>query len=506
MKTNTRFAIAAAVTALMSSTALAADLGGNCCADLEERIAELEATTVKKGNRKINLTISGWIGQQVMFWDDGTQSDMYIGDGGNIFSRFRFTGTAKISPTLTAGFTYEFGANATAIGSMNQLNGGDKLGGSGVGGGGCGGSTTSTNITTASTIGCATIRDTTVYLRDTRLGMVKIGQGSTATDNLVLIDLAGLDIAATPDVALYMGGMLLRGNNGLFGGSTNNAWASAIRGHESWDTNRREHILYETPTLAGFTLQAAVAADNYWDVALRYAGEFNGVRIAAGIGYQEDTDFNGNNQLFNQGGALCVSNCDVKSKEVKGSASILHVPTGLFLTGAAGQREISGSNSIASGAYVGPDVRFFWLAAGVSQNFFGIGKTVLFGEYGEHKGGLAEQAFLGNVSNFCFAASGCDSTVTSWGLGVNQYIDAAAMQVFATYKSFSLDTAGFVGIHFANAHFAGIVIGDLFNRRAKHLAGTAPRSPKIDQHRLAALQNLRRKIGFRELQNISGHE
>ena len=197
------------------------------------------------------------------------------------------------------------------------------------------------------------------------------------------------------------------------------------------------------------SLQAAVAADNYWDVALRYAGEMGGFRIAGGIGYQEDTDFNGTNGNFNQNGALCNTNCDIKSKEVKGSLSIMHVPTGLFVTGAAGQRQLSGTNlggaSAPLASYNGPDVRFFWLAAGVSQNFFGIGKTVLFGEYGEHRGGLAEQAFLGNVSNFCFAASGCDSTVTSWGLGVNQYIDAAAMQVFATYKSFSLDTAGFVG-------------------------------------------------------------
>ena len=33
---------------------------------------------------------------------------------------------------MTVGFTYEFGANSTSIGSMNQLNGGDKLGGTGV--------------------------------------------------------------------------------------------------------------------------------------------------------------------------------------------------------------------------------------------------------------------------------------------------------------------------------------------------------------------------------------
>ena len=57
---------------LTAGSASAADLGGNCCADLEERIAELEATTARKGNRKVSLTISGWVGEQVMWWDDGS--------------------------------------------------------------------------------------------------------------------------------------------------------------------------------------------------------------------------------------------------------------------------------------------------------------------------------------------------------------------------------------------------------------------------------------------------
>jgi hypothetical protein len=43
----------AAATLLVASTAwtpaIAADLGGDCCADLEERVAELEATTARKG-------------------------------------------------------------------------------------------------------------------------------------------------------------------------------------------------------------------------------------------------------------------------------------------------------------------------------------------------------------------------------------------------------------------------------------------------------------------------
>src|SRR4029077_2058614 len=39
--------------------AKAADLGGDCCADLEERVAELEATTARKGNKKVSVQIYG---------------------------------------------------------------------------------------------------------------------------------------------------------------------------------------------------------------------------------------------------------------------------------------------------------------------------------------------------------------------------------------------------------------------------------------------------------------
>ena len=65
---------------LSAGSASAADLGGNCCADLEERIAELEATTARKGNRKVSLTISGWVAEQVMYWDDGfDEQNVYVG-------------------------------------------------------------------------------------------------------------------------------------------------------------------------------------------------------------------------------------------------------------------------------------------------------------------------------------------------------------------------------------------------------------------------------------------
>jgi hypothetical protein len=450
MRTSTQYALAAALaTTLMGGSAYAADLGGNCCADLEERVAELEATTVRKGNRKVSVQLSGFVSHNVIWWDDGTQSDTYIADGGNYGSRWRVRGDAKINPQLTAGFLYEFQNNSNGVQALNQLNGGDDLGFTGAAG-------AAANQTTGVTV----LRDSTVWLRHNQLGMVKIGHGSTATDNLVLIDLGGTTGAATSDIALYNGGFILRSNAGLLadgaGGGTTPAtnvnWAQAIRGHESWDTSRRNHVLYETPTLHGFNVQTAVAEDNYWDIALRYAGEFNGIRIAAGIGYQVDTEFNGPNSAAAgmTGGALCTANCDVKATDLKGSASVLHVPTGLFATFAGGRRELEGSNanSVAT-TYTGPDLKFWYLSGGIARNFFGIGNTVLFGEISNSQGGLEQAAFLGTTSNvgYTLNVGGVRTTseVDHWGLGITQYVDAAAMEVYAAYKNYSLDATGFAG-------------------------------------------------------------
>src|SRR5262245_59788439 len=92
---------------LRMGSAKAADLGGNCCADLEERVAELEATTVRKGNRRVSLTVSGQVNRSLLYWDDGFQSDLYSVDNAIANSRFRFTGSAKINSELTAGFYME---------------------------------------------------------------------------------------------------------------------------------------------------------------------------------------------------------------------------------------------------------------------------------------------------------------------------------------------------------------------------------------------------------------
>jgi hypothetical protein len=64
-------------TVFVAKHAKAADLGGDCCADLEERVAELEATTARKGNKKVSVQIYGKVNRAVMFWDDGGEQNVF---------------------------------------------------------------------------------------------------------------------------------------------------------------------------------------------------------------------------------------------------------------------------------------------------------------------------------------------------------------------------------------------------------------------------------------------
>src|SRR5262245_58968722 len=112
----------ASLLVLGAMQAQAADLGGDCCADLEERIAELEATTARKGNRRVSLTVSGWVNEAVFFWDDGTERNVYVGTNKLERSRFKFAGEAKIDKDWSAGYTIEVGVVGDDSGSWDQTN------------------------------------------------------------------------------------------------------------------------------------------------------------------------------------------------------------------------------------------------------------------------------------------------------------------------------------------------------------------------------------------------
>ena len=440
MTTLSRISMAAVAALLVGmGPASAADLGGNCCADLEERVAELEATTARKGTRKVSVTISGQISQQLMFWDDGVQKDMYISGPAQSNSRWRITGSAKISPSISAGFIYEFEAFRSGSTSQNQSNGPGP------------GNTVGSSFPVSRDVGddggasSANLREAMAWIEHERLGRVSLGAGSSAANNIILVDLSGKGQAGSNDVRLMSSGFRIRSNSGGFTPG-NRTWANFFQGGQDWLNERNQHIQYRTPTIAGFTLGASVGEDNYWDVALRYAGEFNGIRIAGGIGYSVRSEYNQtvtgtltpssrrrNTTVYSagSGGYGCDVNCDKEVKQLAGSLSVRHMPTGLFFTGAAGHRDNENFETIStSTGQVSSrrsfDSDFWYVSGGIARNFFGIGDTVLFGEYSR----WSDMGYEYNANG--------SSKLDHWGVGILQNVDAAAMEFYLTYKNYSL--------------------------------------------------------------------
>jgi hypothetical protein len=507
----------------LPSPVRAADLGGNCCADLEERVAELEATVARKGNRRMSLTISGQVSTAVMAWDaggsitgtpatpavdpsitvtttdvvsgvktttttaltgvivapkavvtpgpipgfpligagtstvnnptavtgtsvvngvttdktsvvnsvtfdkgkaavaakpSGKARDVYIVDnvmsGGSYFA---LTGDAKINPNLSAGFNLTVAFDTG--GRSHQVSQFDDDGQSVV-------PTASTAVGGYDTFMVVTLANW--WLDHKQLGKVSVGRINTATAGITTIDLGGAAVIANSSI-----GYAQRGFTAV-GGANNLSWANLLGGNtvNGSGLSRAQAISYSTPVFGGFSASAAWGENDVWDVALRYAGEFSGFRLAAGIGYINNSSglgdvtedpVSGNPALSTQ----CAADPGCKPSQVKGSASILHVATGLYLTGAYVKQDNDSPGR--------DDTTMWYLNGGIAKNWTGLGNTVLYGEYARVTNALDNFG----TSGATFIAN-TDSTL--WGLGVVQNIDAAAMELFLSYKNFSADVPG----------------------------------------------------------------
>ncbi|HEX5959151.1 MAG TPA: hypothetical protein VFY92_10935, partial [Hyphomicrobiaceae bacterium] len=209
-KTACQGAVAALAGLLLhTGTAQSADLGGNCCADLEERVAELEATTVRKGNRRVSLTLSGQVNRSLLYWNDGFQQDLYAVDNAIANSRFRMTGRATISADVTAGFHMEFDMSLGA--RSHQVSQIDDDGFSGSGGI-LGGAALGDGIGGAgdSVIG---FNQAYWYLESKQYGRMNLGRLTGSTAGIGIIDLSNTGVVANAQPFLWGGGMIMR--NGL---------------------------------------------------------------------------------------------------------------------------------------------------------------------------------------------------------------------------------------------------------------------------------------------------
>jgi hypothetical protein len=376
--------------------AKAADLGGNCCADLEERIADLEATTARKGNRKMSLTFYGEVNKAIRLeeWDDTTISASLNGvslgsvtipgtggeaqdviDNSASPSFFGVRGEAVISGDWKAGYVAEVGIGGFDDNGTNDIY----------------------------------LRRGVVYLDGGSVGKVTVGHGSQATDDLDRITTANTTVAIRPLSPAPLTG------------------PGVGEAFDLYDGTRADLIRYDSTTVAGFTASASWASGNdggdVWDAALRYKASFEQVNILAGVGYRHGLIVN----------SLGSVDEDVLDLDVfTAVASAMHVPTGVFVTANYGRidGDLFGAFPIDSDAWA--------VTAGIEQKFFPVGKTTIFGEYGD---GTLDVSFAALCTPFC-TALGVGLDATYWGGGVVQNFEGAATNIYANVRFYEVG-AGF---------------------------------------------------------------
>lgn len=272
-------ALALAASALLSgacNSAKAADLGGTCCGDLEERIAELEATTARKGNRKVSVVVygqinkaitnlSGDLGSDTRVLGDNTASESYVG----------VRGEATIRPDIKAGYVIEI----------------QEAFDNGIGGAGAD-SDDRTGIKT---------RQSYAYISSAQIGTVSIGLRSTATD-LIYASVANTDAVVKP------------------------LTLQPFVGFEPLNGLKANIVRYDSPVFGGFTVSASWGEDDTKDIALKFSRTLDAFKVYAAAGYRETVDVD-----------LALG---AKDKVISLAASAMHIPTGMFVSAYYGQIDV----------------------------------------------------------------------------------------------------------------------------------------------------------------------
>ena len=344
-------------------------------------VAVLEATTARKGNRKVSLTVSGWMNQALLVWDDGHDSDAYVVSNGNDLAAINFAGEAKIRPGWKAGYEIELEVIAAGSDSVDQGNDDGET--------------------------SLEIAQSAIFIESERYGTVTWGFADQASDGAPEMDLSGAEnvaYSAIPDVA---GAFQFRSSAGGFTGITIGDLFDNFNG----DTFNV--IRYETPELAGFVLSASWGEDDMWDVALTYEKELGEFEVAAAIAYRENKDNDGADEL--------------DQDTINGSISVIHNPTGLNLTFAAGQRDYNDEPNR-------DEATFYYIKGGINKQWSPLGNTSIYGEYGQFDDVLA-----GDVSGIMGVDAVTGSEAKVYGFGIVQHIDAAAMQLYVGYRHYEVD-------------------------------------------------------------------
>jgi len=341
----------------------AADLGGNCCSDLEDRIAELEATTARKGTKKVSLNIYGQVNKAILYYDIEDVSDTRVIENGASETFVGFAAKVQINKDFAAGGVVELGQGRTYL-HVHEGFFEDSID-----------LATNNDIYT---------RQSYVFL-STPAGRVSVGLQSMATDDFTVPSVANTD-ASTKRLTLQpLGGIVV----------SHWFWGTLLDAElEPFNGKKAEAIRYDSPVFAGFSASAAwESGSDSWDAAIRYAGELGGFTVIGAIGYEVDKA----DEIF---GSPVVTFFlgDTETRTLLVNGGVKHNATGIFAQGSWAELEIDPETD--------PSVKTeaWHVQAGWEGKLFAFGTTTVWGGWLEWE----------------------DLSLTSYELGINQNIGGGA--------------------------------------------------------------------------------
>ena len=237
-------------------------------------VAPIPAAPVSAGADRVRLSLSGQVDRMLLYGNDGRASALRNVDNNNSSTRIRIVGEGQINDTTSGGVNIEteLRPNSSATTTLTQ------------------------NLPQPASAATFTVRDAEVFLQDVRYGGVRFGFGSTATYLTAQNDLSGTAVASYVNVSDFDGGFAFRQRRAAsvptatgFVSSPAGAYGPAVGAVFNFfdGLGRDNRIRYDTPRFNGFQLGTSVADGGAFDVAGRYAGEFDGNQLVAAVGFAD---------------------------------------------------------------------------------------------------------------------------------------------------------------------------------------------------------------------------
>jgi hypothetical protein len=393
----------------------------------------LSAVAQDKGGD--NWSISGWINEALIYYDDGNSSDVVqtSDNGTTLGSRITLAGSTELENTgMSAGFEVilEPLSDATPLIVANQDNF-DNSTGAGI-----------------------DVLGTSGYVSGP-FGKLTVGLQSMPTDNIAVLANPSLTLWSSISPVFRGNGFFIQdGENrtgAVWGDFLNCYTAEGLRGAGGIgiDCNGiyRNGVRYDLPTfIEPLSIAVGYANDDVYDIAAKFKTDLGRMQALLYIGYSENHGVNGVNPADTVA-ALFAPETTPEAEAAREAAQdaldnglfhdeatnlqiqagLMDPVTGIFGT-VAYQNE---SADIDSGSITGEvaDTDAFWIKVGVKRAFTSIGDTALTFQYGLHNDQFGQNQAIDGVNG---------SEVQRIGFSIDQYFGSRLI-VYAAYENLDLD-------------------------------------------------------------------